>query len=162
MRSNSVVVSHAIDILVSEEGFEEYPYVDTEGYVTIGYGLKISAAMQPFSDFNSFPLMPQSVAEEWMKSIVTGLHRDMHNIDALDKVLAESNIARTAVLLSMAYQVGLDGLLKFKNTLALLEDRNFEGASIEMLDSKWHTQSANRAERHADMMNGGYILDYYL
>lgn len=51
------------------------------------------------------------------------------------------------VLVEMAYQLGVSGLLKFKKTLKLITDRKYMEASVEMLDSLWARQTPNRAKK---------------
>ena len=45
---------------------------------------------------------------------------------------------RQNVLIEMAFNLGINGLLNFKSMIKYLENGDFENASIEMLDSKWH------------------------
>ena len=69
--------------------------------------------------------------------------------------------ARTAVLVSMAYQMGVAGLAQFKNTLSLIEHKHFDDAAKAMLDSKWAKQTPNRAKRHAEQMRSGLWCPEY-
>ncbi|MEO3956522.1 glycoside hydrolase family protein, partial [Chromobacterium piscinae] len=69
--------------------------------------------------------------------------------------LKQCNPARADVLLSMAYQMGVDGLAGFKNTLAMITAGNFTGAAAGMLNSKWAKQTPKRAQRHAEVMRTG-------
>ena len=39
--------------------------------------------------------------------------------------------------MNMAYQLGPTSFSKFKRTIKLFKNKDYEGASIEMLDSKW-------------------------
>ena len=85
-----------------------------------------------------------------------------HRIDKIRRALLERlewfpklNEARQAALLSMAYQMGLSGLLSFKRTLASIAAGDYEQASREMLDSKWARQTPERAQRTAYMMRYG-------
>jgi lysozyme len=48
--------------------------------------------------------------------------------------------------------MGISGFSKFKKTIALLRLREFKGASIEMLDSKWYRQTPNRAKKLSDIV----------
>ena len=59
---------------------------------------------------------------------------------------------RQAVLLSMAWQMGVEGLLGFTNTLKFIEAGDFKNAAANMLKSKWAQQTPNRAKRHALQM----------
>lgn len=59
---------------------------------------------------------------------------------------------RQGALLNMAFQMGVDGLLTFKNTLLLVQQGKFDAAAIAMLQSKWASQTPERAKRVADQM----------
>jgi len=59
------------------------------------------------------------------------------------------------VLIEMAYQLGVNGLLKFKKTLEHINNKDFEKASMEMLNSKWAKQTPNRAKTLSNLMKGG-------
>ena len=62
---------------------------------------------------------------------------------------------RKEVLIEMAYQMGITGLLKFKNMIQALIGRNYDRASREMLDSKWARQTPGRANELARKMLKG-------
>ncbi|AJQ94264.1 glycoside hydrolase family protein [Gynuella sunshinyii] len=62
---------------------------------------------------------------------------------------------RRRVLINMAFNLGVNGLLKFKNMLAALANRDFSRAAVEMLDSKWARQVGKRAEELAREMETG-------
>ena len=52
---------------------------------------------------------------------------------------------RKAVLVNMAFNIGVSGLMKFKKTLSLIESGDYSAASLEMMDSKWAKQVPSRA-----------------
>ena len=56
---------------------------------------------------------------------------------------------RQNVIIEMAYNMGLSNLLNFKNTLNYLKNEDYENASKEMLNSKWHRELIEY-----DMQNG--------
>jgi len=62
---------------------------------------------------------------------------------------------RQAVLLNMAFQMGVGGLLGFRNTLKLIEDGKYVHAAAAMLQSKWATQTPERAKRLATQIRTG-------
>lgn len=62
---------------------------------------------------------------------------------------------RRAVLISMAFQMGINSLLDFKLTLKAVEARRYEDAAEHMLDSRWAKQTPARARRLAEMMRTG-------
>lgn len=56
------------------------------------------------------------------------------------------------VLVEMAYQMGVNGVLSFKNMWQALKQRDLNAAATAMLDSKWHQQTPKRAQTLADKM----------
>jgi lysozyme len=62
---------------------------------------------------------------------------------------------RQRVLVNMAFNLGMVGLLTFKNTLGAMQNGSYAAAAAGMLSSKWATQVGVRAERLADMMRTG-------
>lgn len=63
--------------------------------------------------------------------------------------------ARKGVLAAMAFQMGVEGLLGFKNTLAMVEAGNYDGAAKGMLNSLWARQTPERAKRMSEQMRTG-------
>jgi lysozyme len=63
--------------------------------------------------------------------------------------------ARKGVLINMSFQLGINGLLNFRNTLRHLELGNYDAASREMLNSNWARQTPNRANRLSRQMRTG-------
>lgn len=62
---------------------------------------------------------------------------------------------RADVLINMAYELGVSGLLAFKQTLAYIAASEFDLAGQEMLNSTWATQVPDRAHRLALQMQTG-------
>jgi lysozyme len=60
--------------------------------------------------------------------------------------------ARQGVLLNMAFNMGVRGLLNFKKMLAAVEAGQWGVAAKEMLDSKWARQLPARSARLAAQM----------
>lgn len=58
------------------------------------------------------------------------------------------------VLVDMAFNLGIAGLLKFKNTLGLIKDGKYKEASVEMLKSAWAKQVGKRAVTLSTMLKG--------
>lgn len=63
--------------------------------------------------------------------------------------------ARKGVLVNMAFQLGITGLLGFKNTLEAVRTGKYAQAAKGMRESKWYSQTPNRAERLAKQMEEG-------
>jgi lysozyme len=63
--------------------------------------------------------------------------------------------ARRGVLLAMAFQLGVDGLLGFVNTLKMVQAGDYAGAAKGMLASLWAKQTPERALRMSEQMRTG-------
>ncbi|MTD25460.1 glycoside hydrolase family protein [Erwinia sorbitola] len=151
-------MSKVIQILMFEEGYKEDPYLDTEGYPTIGCGIKIGpkgAALE-----NYIFTLPSNVGSVWMQMILNRKIDEMSRHQAILAALRRCNTPRTDVLYSMAYQLGVDGLSAFKNALMKIAAGDFNAAADAMLNSLWAQQTPQRARRHADVMRSGTYTRY--
>jgi lysozyme len=68
---------------------------------------------------------------------------------------AKLSEVRQRVLVDMAFNMGIVGLLNFKRTLATIQAGHYQQAATMMLDSRWAKQVGQRAERLARMMATG-------
>ena len=116
-----------------DEGFEGDVYLDHLDNPTIGYGT----------------LLPITEAEASLL-LRYRLESKIEHFAELYKPFITLPVEAQLVLANMMYQLGVNGLLKFKRTLALLSEWEFEKASKEMLDSRWAKQTPNRAKRLSD------------
>ncbi len=144
-----------------EEGWREKPYLCTEGYPTVGYGFRIGPKGADIKLYQF--VLPLSVGNVWLDEILASKEKEMRTIphlaDALDTCAPYP--ARTAVLYSMAYQLGVNGLGNFKNTLAAVARGNWDKGAAGMLDSRWAKQTPKRAQRHAEQMRTGRWASVY-
>ena len=146
-------------LLQYEEGFREKPYLCSEGYPTVGTGIRIGPKGAALSNYQF--TVPREVDAVWLQYKLNECMRDMLSNERISKAINVLDEARTAVLVSMAYQMGVAGLAQFKNTLYLVETKQFEEAAKAMLDSKWARQTPNRARRHAEQMRSGLWCTEY-
>lgn len=119
-----------------DEGEVLTAYTDSLGYLTIGVGRLIDkrkgGGITPEeSDYLLNNDIDKREAELLMRAPW------MANLDP----------ARFGALLNMAFQMGVDGLLGFENSLALLRAGDYPGAAAGVLQSKWATQTPERAQR---------------
>jgi len=120
--------------LIAHEGLRRTAYQDTEGYWTIGVGRLIDAQRGGgITEAEAMHLLDNDIAKvcarldtelPWWRTRPDSVQRGMAN---------------------MAFQLGVSGLLDFKRMLACLQAGDYEGAKREALDSKWATQTPNRA-----------------
>ena len=127
--------------LTLHEGIRLKAYLCPAGKVTIGVGrnLEDRGITQEEADF----LLSNDIDDFQER-----LERAIPWMVELDPV-------RQRVLLDMAFNLGISGLLSFKRTLAAIRGREFTRASVMMLDSRWARQVGQRAKRLSQMMNTG-------
>lgn len=127
------------------EGFVSTAYQDHMGYWTIGYGRLI--------DERRGGGLTEYEAEYLLRNDVLKCEAELKSIPAfngLDEV-------RRSALMNMAFQLGVTGLQAFKNMWAALEQRDFETAADEALDSRWAKQTPSRAAEIAAQLRTGVM-----
>ena len=146
-------------LLKYEEGFSAKPYYCSAGYPTIGIGQRIGPKGAPLKLYEF--TVSKSLAAVWLAEKVKETLDDMDNYPNIKAAMAVCNAARQAVLISMAYQMGAEGLSKFANTLKYVAAERWHEAQAGMLASKWAKQTPNRANRHAtQMLTGVWDQEY--
>ena len=129
-----------------DEGTRATAYKDSMGWLTIGVGRLIDSR-KPGSG-----LRPDEIDYLLRNDIAD-------RMQALQKALpwfAKLDQARQGVLINMAFQLGTDGLLAFRQTLGLVRDGKYAEAAVQMLKSKWATsQTPERAHRLSQQMKTG-------
>ena len=137
--------SIAVEWLKRDEGLRLFPYKCTAGKVTIGYGRNL--------EDNG---ISEREAEQRLVSDVRVAAQDARKFVGED-VWAELDEWRQACLINMAFNLGLPTLKKFEKFRQALEDKDWEQASVEMLDSRWADQVGARATRLAKVIAEGRL-----
>jgi lysozyme len=127
--------------LKRDEGLRLTPYRDTVGKLTIGYGRNLEDNGITQSEADLMLINDIACHEDLV-------HQFLPWTDALDDV-------RRAVLVNMAFNMGIHSLLGFRKTLQAVHDGEYVGASELMLQSKWAEQVGPRAHRLALQMRSG-------
>lgn len=130
--------------LKRDEGEVLHAYQDTLGFWTIGIGIMIDKR----KGGGLRPEESEFIFRNRLKLIDAELADRLPWISTLDP-------ARRGVLVNMAFQLGIAGLLGFKNTLAMIEAGKYQDAAKNMLQSKWATQTPARAQRLSNQMATG-------
>ena len=130
-----------IEQVKRHEGFRSNPYKCTAGKATIGYGRNLDDV---------------GIAEKEAEQL---LFNDLYNaecqlIDRCPEFVFLDRVRRDVVV-NMAFNIGVAGVLKFKNMLAAIELGDYVTAADEMLDSKWARQVGDRALELAEQMITG-------
>jgi lysozyme len=125
-----------LEQLRRDEGEILHAYTDSRGYTTIGVGVCIDARVNCGITKAESDILTQNRVD----LLTVKLEQQLSWFVGLDSV-------RQDALRNMAYNMGVDGLLKFRNTLAYIEQGNYDAAAAEMLHSVWAQQVGDRAKR---------------
>lgn len=129
--------------LIVDEGLRLKPYRCTAGRLTIGVGRNLED--RGITQAEALVLLDNDIADFWGKLSA-----------AQPWVLGAPEPVQEA-LLNMAFNLGVNGLLGFKETLALLKTEQYSAAASAMLASKWARQVGKRAERLARQVREGVL-----
>lgn len=124
--------------LLRDEGLRLKPYRCSAGKLTIGVGRNLDD--RGITEAEALVLLGNDIKAFWG-----------HLVAALPWV-ATAPEAVQEVLANMCFNLGLGGLLGFRQTLAYLQARLYVDAAEEMLRSKWAGQVGARAERLAQKL----------
>lgn len=128
-------------LIKQHEGFRSNLYRCPAGRQTIGYGHNLDA--RGISERAAEVILDDDLADTRRECELY-----ISRFDELDEV-------RQAVLLDMAYNMGIHGLMEFRNFLTAVYFKRWKRAGEEMMDSRWATQVGKRAERLRQMMETG-------
>ena len=150
----------SIDIIMKRiEGHEScclMPYYDTMGKLTIGIGRCIET-----NPFTSEEL--RAVGDYWhgitRNAALMLLRNDIEKCSGLlgSKIVFFKALdgERQYALLDMCFQLGINGLLKFRKMLRHMRFRRWNEAAAECLNSQYAKQTPARAKRIAELIKSG-------
>lgn len=130
--------------LLVDEGLRLRPYRCTAGKLTIGVGRNLED--RGITQAEALLLLDNDIVAFWAELV-----------NARSWVLTAPEPVQEA-LLNMAFNLGVGGLLGFKQTLALMQTEQYAAAASAMLASKWAGQVGKRAERLARQVREGWNL----
>lgn len=152
-----------IDILEYEEGFREKPYICSEGYATVGYGLKLSRVKvneRDLYDYYDF-IISENAATQDLIDKVNKIYFSLElGTCLLSSVFREQDVHRKSALVLMVYQLGGRGASKFRKMLIAMLNADYKSASRELLDSLFAKQTPNRAKRLSKIIRHGDFSAY--
>ena len=142
--------------LKRHEGFRQHVYKDTVGLDTIGYGYCLSQNPLNLTS-NEIGIYRREGIKEMVADYILNRCIDEFRKTLLVKVEGFNDLdaVRQDCLINMAFNIGVGGVLKFKNTLAHIRAGQYELAACEMLESNWAKQVHNRANELALQMKSG-------
>lgn len=110
--------------IMEGEGFSSKPYRCPSGKLTIGHGINLEDRGITLNE-----------SRYLVKNTVLNLNSELKLRLPFFKRLDD---IRQNVLIEMAYNMGVNNLMKFSKTLGYIQKGEYVEASREMLDSKWH------------------------
>ena len=128
------------------EGYRNKVYLDTLGKRTVGVGhLCVEDFWEDDNEYEEKFLM--EILADDLQNAIKGARelKEEHSCTDIDEIAQE-------ILVEMVFQLGKNGVSKFRNMWKALAEKNYIGASYEMLDSRWAKQTPNRAKSMADQM----------
>lgn len=127
--------------LTLEEGKRNKPYRDPVGKLTAGIGRNIDDV--PFSD-DEIDLM-----------LTNDINRAIADLDRRLPWWRTLSPNRQSVLVDMCFNMGINKLLGFVNTLRKMQAGDYKGAAEGMQQSLWYAQVGNRGKALVDLMIKG-------
>lgn len=134
-------IAKLIDQLSIDEGRKPRIYTDSVGNLTIGVGRNLTDRAL-FED--EIDLM--------LKNDIRLVERQLdENLPWWRQMTDE----RQQALANLCFNLGINGLLLFKNSLALLKAGRYDAAAAAFMSSKWAKQVGNRAIRVTSQIRKG-------
>tara|TARA_R100000458_G_C8260697_1_gene236226 strand:+ start:117 stop:521 length:405 start_codon:yes stop_codon:yes gene_type:complete len=127
-----------VDRVKEHEGFRSKVYKCTEGFDTIGYGFAIK-------DLELTEDVAEMILMQKLDKLSMSVKKAFPWLDNAPPEVED-------VLIEMSYQMGLSGVKKFKLALKYMEHQNWDRAADEMLLSRWHRQTPNRAKKLSNVI----------
>ena len=129
-------MDNLINSIKKHEGYVGIVYKDSLGIDTIGYGFAIK-------DLELDEDICEIILERKIIELI-----DRINIKFPWYKYMPQEIKN--IIIEMCYQLGVTGFSKFKKTIAYLQNKQWNDASVEMLDSRWAKQTPNRAKEMSE------------
>lgn len=122
------------------KGGRFYPYTDTTGHITIGWGRNLTGK-------GISTATAEALLDEDLDDAVAGA--------ASFPWFARLDAVRQEVVAEMVFNLGLPKFQQFKATMAAIAAGDYHKASEQMLKSLWAKQVGQRARTLARMMKEG-------
>lgn len=121
-----------------------WTYKDSLGYPTIGYGHLILGTE------NFKQGLTESQANDLLAKDLASKVADAKSI--YEQYNMTGDVRLQEVLTQMVFQMGKNGVLAFKNTLAAMGRGDYKAAATGMRNSSWYKQTTSRAEALAKIV----------
>ena len=127
------------ELLIKHEGLRNMIYYDSLGIPTIGVGRNLKD--RGVTNAEALFMLNNDIVD-----FTQQLSDRLYWFDA------QPDQAKL-VLIDMAFNLGLAGLLQFHNTLEHIKNGDYKNAGIEMKNSHWYNEVPNRADDLINILN---------
>lgn len=150
----------ATKLIKLNEGCKLEVYTCPAGYKTFGYGTNLeSLDDEDIKKYNNLiaDASLKELALEWLEREIINCKQALNTQKWFTDDLS---CFQQAIILDLAYNIGVAGVLKFKNMIAAIKQRNYGIACEEMLDSRYHHQMICYGyKKELELaVNAGYIM----
>jgi len=153
------VYEKLINIIKEHEGFYPNIYRCSKGINTVGYGLthidNVQANYLGVENFDGIVNLSEKDARHLLKYEVD---KNIGQLRKLDWVNNLTNYAKI-VLIDVVFNVGFNGMLKFKNMIKYMKESDFEKAGLELMDSNLLNDVKGRNIRMGIYLITGVLMD---
>jgi len=129
--------------IIADEGEVLKVYKDHLGYPTVGVGHLIRETDDEYGEDEGYVITKTKSDEYLFQDLNTVLESCERGFNNWEKYPDEVRL----ILANMAFNLGITGLMKFRNMIKEIDNGDYKQASIEGLDSRWAKQVYNRAKR---------------
>lgn len=133
-RNDDILIKRTKDF----EGYSQKLYRCPSGFLTIGFGHNIEA--------KGLTLLQSELI------LLDDINDVVIELDSMLPWWRTVNESSQRVLIDMAFNLGIKGLLKFEKMLGLLRAKQYSAAASEILHSKYAKQVGRRATDNYNMM----------
>ena len=120
------------------EGFSFKPYKDQLGFLTIGYGHLILSNEKHLTEKKLSKAKLEKIFIQDFKNTVKDYKKHLKK--------KTSNKKEEELLIEMVFQIGVKGVLRFKNLLGNMRKKNKYLVCFEMMNSLWYNQTPKRVK----------------
>lgn len=137
-----MITKQLIESVKQGEGLRLFPYRCSAGKLSIGFGRNLDDVG-----------ITELEAEYLLMNDLQRAENDAKKLPGFDNC----SQVRRDVLIEMVFNLGLPRVLGFRKMLAAVSNGDYTEAARQMLDSKWHKDVGNRADRLAWRMENDRI-----
>lgn len=131
-----------------DEGVVYEIYLDHLGLPTFGIGHLVRESDPEYGEEVGTPVSEERVVEAFDADIEIVLEDCRKLYDDFDELPEEAQL----IVANMCFNLGYPRLSKFRGMKAGVDDRDWNRAADEMVDSRWYNQVTNRADRLVERM----------